>query len=115
MRYRQSLLGITWAVIRPISLTMVLYFSFFSVGSSIETDNQNPFIFILSGLLTFELFIAVINNCTRAVISNRQLVEKMNLPKLIFPLAIGLSSLIDYMVDLQSTLALRCHKELYTV
>ena len=98
VRYRQSLLGITWAVIRPISLTMVLYFSFFSVGSSIETANQNPFIFILSGLLTFELFIAVINNCTRAVISNRQLVEKINLPKLIFPLAIGLSSLIDYMI-----------------
>ena len=98
VRYRQSILGILWAIVRPISLTAVLYFSFFSIGNDISSEGYNPFLFILSGLLIFELFVLVINNCTKSIIANRQLVEKICLPKLIFPLATGLASILDFLI-----------------
>lgn len=97
VKYKQSILGWLWAIIKPVSLTLVLYFSFYTIG---KQSAQNPFLSILSGLLVFDLFINIINNCSKSIISNRPLIEKQNIPRLIFPISIGLTSLVDYVIGL---------------
>jgi len=96
VRYKQSLLGILWAMFVPVS--MVLLFSFvFTKIVSVKTDVPYP-IFAYCGLLPWQLFSASTTAATNSLLANRSLVTKIYFPTEVFPLSTIIACFVDFLV-----------------
>src|SRR4030067_1218981 len=96
VRYKQSLLGIAWAMFIPVS--MMLLFSFvFTRVVSVKTDIPYP-IFAYCGLLPWQFFSSATTSATNSLIANRSLVTKIYFPSEVFPLSSIIASFIDFIV-----------------
>jgi ABC-type polysaccharide/polyol phosphate export permease len=96
VRYKQSLLGILWAMFVPVS--MMLLFSFvFTKVVSVKTDVPYP-IFAYCGLLPWQLFSASTTAATNSLLANRSLVTKIYFPTEVFPLSTIIACFVDFLV-----------------
>jgi homopolymeric O-antigen transport system permease protein len=99
LRYRQTVLGVAWVVLGPLVSAGILSFVFGRVAK-LPTDGVPSFLFTFAGLLTFNVFTSTTSKATGAMIGNAALVSKIFFPRLILPLAGGISVLIDFAVSL---------------
>lgn len=96
VRYKQSLLGILWAMFIPVS--MMLLFSFvFTRIVKVETDVPYP-IFAYCGLLPWQFFSSATTAATNSLVANRSLVTKIYFPSEVFPLSSIVAALVDFLV-----------------
>jgi ABC-type polysaccharide/polyol phosphate export permease len=96
VRYKQSLLGIAWAMFIPV--TMMLLFSFvFTKVVKVETDVPYP-IFAYCGLLPWQFFSSSTTSAANSLVANRSLVTKIYFPSEVFPLSSIIASFVDFMV-----------------
>jgi lipopolysaccharide transport system permease protein len=96
VRYKQTLLGISWAIFQPI-LTMIVFTIFFGGLAKIKTDNNIPYpLFNLAALLPFTLFTKALNDGSRSLVSHTNMVTKIYFPRLILPLSSVLGGLVDF-------------------
>ncbi len=96
VRYKQSLLGIAWAMFIP--LTMMLVFSFiFTMVVPLKTDIPYP-IFAYCGLLPWQFFSASTTGAANSLLANRSLVTKIYFPAEVFPISCMLASFVDFLV-----------------
>ncbi|MEI7905185.1 MAG: ABC transporter permease [Candidatus Firestonebacteria bacterium] len=99
LRYKQTLLGIAWAVFSP--LTMMLIFSFvFSRVAPISTGRIPYPIFVYCGLVAWYLFANSLSSAVPVLVSNAGLVTKVYFPREVFPLSSVLSKLVDFFLAL---------------
>jgi ABC-type polysaccharide/polyol phosphate export permease len=100
VRYKQSLLGIAWAVLIPLTTTLVFTFVFGrAVGVLDRMDIQMPYVlFAYIGLVPWTFFSASLNGCVNSLVANRNLVTKVYFPREVFPLAAIGSSFIDFCI-----------------
>jgi lipopolysaccharide transport system permease protein len=97
IRYRQTVLGIAWAVIQPLA-TMVV-FSLFLSGLGNDDASQVPYsLFALAGLLPWFFFSGAISSAGQSVVGNQNLVTKVYFPRLIIPASAVLVALVDFVV-----------------
>ena len=94
VRYKQTLLGAAWAILQPV-LTMVAMFFLFNKVAKLPTDNVPYPIFSYTALLPWGLFVAALNQGSRSLTSNHNMITKVYFPKLILPLASVLAGLVD--------------------
>jgi lipopolysaccharide transport system permease protein len=96
VRYKQSLIGITWAVIQPF-LTMVVFTIVF--GKFAKFPNQGlPYqVFAYLGLLPWAFFSTALSQISSSVLTNRQLVQKVYFPRLILPISGLLVPAVDFL------------------
>jgi lipopolysaccharide transport system permease protein len=96
VRYKQSLIGITWAIIQPL-LTMVVFTIVF--GKFAKFPNQGlPYqVFAYLGLLPWAFFSTGLSQISSSVLSNRQLVQKVYFPRLILPISGLLVPAVDFL------------------
>jgi lipopolysaccharide transport system permease protein len=100
VRYKQTVVGITWAFIRPF-LTMVVFTVVFGHIARLQVDSPVPYALVVSGgLLPWTLFAAVLGDASNSVISNSNLISKVYFPRMIVPLATVLIAVIDFGVSL---------------
>jgi len=99
VRYKQTVLGVTWAVLQPL-LTMVLFSFVFGKLAKIPTDGIPYPIFSYAGLLPWQLFSRTITDSATSLVSNQNMVTKIFFPRLILPLSTGLSGLVDFGIAL---------------
>ena len=99
VRYSQTVLGLTWAVINPIISVVLLYFVF-NVVVKVDTGGIPPLLFTLAGLCSWTYFTRVITDAGQSIIGAQSLVKKVYFPRLIIPLSKVLSGLIDLMIIL---------------
>jgi lipopolysaccharide transport system permease protein len=98
VRYKQTALGVSWAVIQPV-MNMVVFSIFFGGLARIQTDNGIPYpIFSFVALLPWTLFTNALNNASRSLVSHQNMITKIYFPKLILPLASVLSGLVDFLI-----------------
>lgn len=96
VRYKQSLLGIVWAMFIPVS--MMLLFSFvFTKVVAVKTDVPYP-IFAYCGLLPWQFFSSATTAATNSLIANRTLVTKIYFPSEVFPISSVIASFVDFLV-----------------
>ena len=106
VRYRQTVVGIVWAFIRPF-LTMVVFTIVFGHIAKIATGASLPYaIVVIGGLLPWTLFSSVLGEASTSVIANANLISKVYFPRLIVPLATVLVVVIDFAVSLSILAAL---------
>lgn len=97
VRYKQSVLGVAWAIVQPLML-MLIYTLIFSVVAKVPTDGTPYAVFAFAGLLPWLCFSTSLTNATNSLVSNSELVTKVYFPREILPLTYVLSSLFDLLV-----------------
>ena len=96
VRYKQTVLGVTWAVLQPF-LQMVVFSIFFGYLAGMPTDNDIPYpIFTYVALLPFTLFTKALNDASRSLVGHQNMVSKIYFPRLILPLSSVLGGIVDF-------------------
>ncbi len=95
VRYKQSLIGIAWAILQP-SLTMVVFTLIFGKFAQLPSEGLPYPVFSMLNLVPWTFLAAVFTLTAGCVLSNRMLVQKVHFPLLILPLACVLVPLVDF-------------------
>lgn len=100
IRYKQTVIGLAWAFVRPF-MTMVVFTIVFGKIAKLPTEGTAPYaVLVFAGLLPWTLASSILNDASGSVTGNAQLVSKVYFPRLIIPLATVLVGLIDFGVSL---------------
>jgi lipopolysaccharide transport system permease protein len=97
VRYKQTLLGVSWAVLNPF-LTMVVFSVFFGGLAKIPSDGIPYPIFSFVGLLPWNLFANALLNASRSLYSNQNMVSKVYFPRLVLPLSSVIAGVVDFAI-----------------
>src|SRR5947209_9588968 len=97
VRYKQSVLGIFWAILQPLSL-MLIYTVIFSLVARMPSDGTPYAVFSYIALLPWTYFSTCVTNSTGGLVSHSQLVTKVYFPREILPLSYVLAALFDFLV-----------------
>ena len=97
VRYKQSALGIAWAIVQPVAL-MLIYTLVFSVFAKVKTPGTPYPVFAYAALLPWTYFSTGLTNATNGLVSNAQLVTKVYFPREILPLSYIVAALADFAI-----------------
>lgn len=97
VRYKQSALGIAWAIVQPVAL-MLIYTLVFSVFAKVKTPGTPYAVFAYAALLPWTYFSTGLTNATNGLVSNAQLVTKVYFPREILPLSYIVAALADFAI-----------------
>ncbi len=98
IRYKQTLIGMAWAVIQPL-MTMILFTLFFGKLAKLPSDGLPYPIFYFSGLLPWMYFAGALQGATHSIVQHQNIITKVYFPRLILPLSGVLSGLIDFFLS----------------
>jgi lipopolysaccharide transport system permease protein len=105
VRYKQTVLGVLWAVIQPVG-TMVLFTVIFGRLAKLPSDGVPYPIFTLAALLPWQLFSSALLGAANSVVGSAGLITKVYFPRLVVPIAAVASNLVDFGVSLAVLVAL---------
>jgi lipopolysaccharide transport system permease protein len=97
VRYKQTELGIAWAIIQPL-LTMLIFTIFFGRLAGVPSDNIPYPIFAYAGLLPWTFFANAIGNSGNSLVGNANLITKVYFPRVIIPGAAVMAGLVDFAI-----------------
>lgn len=97
VRYRQTLLGVAWAILQPF-MTMVVFSVIFGQLVGVPTNDIPYPIFAYAGLLPWHLFAATLAGASNSLVANSHLITKVYFPRLIIPAASVMSGIVDFAV-----------------
>jgi lipopolysaccharide transport system permease protein len=99
VRYRQTALGVAWAVIQPV-LTMIVFSVFFGKLAKMPSDGVPYPIFAFAALVPWTLFSNGLTLGTNSLVGSSHLIKKVYFPRLIIPTATVLAGVVDFIVAL---------------
>jgi lipopolysaccharide transport system permease protein len=100
VRYKQTMLGVAWAVLQPALMMFIFYVIFFVVADTYK-DKEVPYpIFVFSALLPWTFFATSIANAGNSVIGSERLITKIYFPRLAVPFATVGAAIVDFCVAL---------------
>jgi lipopolysaccharide transport system permease protein len=105
VRYKQSLIGVAWAVLQPF-LTMVVFTIIFGKFAQLPSQGLPYPVFSMLNLVPWTFLATVFTMTAGCVLSNRMLVQKVHFPLLILPLACVLVPLVDFTFSFICALAI---------
>jgi len=97
VRYKQTLLGATWAIIQPL-FTMLIFTLFFGKLAAMPSDGIPYPIFAYAGLLPWTFFSNSVTNSGNSLVGNSNLITKVYFPRMIIPTASVASGLLDFAI-----------------
>jgi lipopolysaccharide transport system permease protein len=97
LRYKQTALGVAWAVIQPL-FTMVVFTIFFGRLAKVPSDGIPYPLFALVALLPWQLFAYALTQSSNSLVNEQRLITKVYFPRLIVPLASVISGVADFAV-----------------
>lgn len=100
VRYKQTVIGLAWAFVRPF-MTMVVFTIVFGKIAKLPTEGAAPYaVMVFAGLLPWTLFASVLSDASTSIVGSSNLISKVYFPRLIVPLSTILVALIDFLVSL---------------
>jgi lipopolysaccharide transport system permease protein len=97
VRYRQTLLGASWAILQPV-LTMVVFSIFFGHLAGVPSDGIPYPIFAYCGLVPWQLFAYALTQSSNRIVEDAGVITKVYFPRLIVPLASVIAGLVDFAI-----------------
>lgn len=95
VRYKQTALGIIWAIFQPF-VTMIVFTFIFNRMANISSGDNTPYpIFLYVGLLLWQYYSGTLTNASNSMINNSALIQKIYFPRLIIPATAATTGLID--------------------
>ena len=98
VRYKQAVLGITWALLQPI-LTMAITSIVFGYLLKVSSGDIPYPVFVLSALLPWHLFSTSLQKSSHSLVGNANLLTKIYFPRLIIPLSSVLAVMVDFAIS----------------
>ena len=99
VRYKQTVIGIVWAVMRPF-LTMLIFTIIFSRIAKLPSDGDAPYaLMVLAGLLPWTFFSTALGDASLSLVTNSNLISKVYFPRLIIPTATIVVSFVDLLIS----------------
>ncbi|MEK6558265.1 MAG: ABC transporter permease [Candidatus Margulisiibacteriota bacterium] len=100
VRYKQTIIGILWAILRPF-LTMVVFTVIFGRMAKLPSDGNAPYaLMVFAAMLPWSLFSNALTESSNSLIGNEKLISKVYFPRLIIPAATLVSAFIDFLISL---------------
>ena len=99
VRYRQTALGVAWAILQPV-LTMLILSIIFGRLVGVPSGGVPYPLFALAGLLVWQLFSFALTSSAGSLVANERLMTKIYFPRLVLPIASVLSGLVDFALGL---------------
>jgi lipopolysaccharide transport system permease protein len=100
VRYKQTVIGVAWAVIRPL-LTMMIFTVFFNRLANLPSEGNTPYpLMVFAGMLPWFLFSSILGDASNSIVGNTGLIGKVYFPRIIIPAAAAVVSLVDFAINL---------------
>ena len=100
VRYKQTIIGVAWAVLRPF-LTMVVFTVIFGRVAGLPSDGDAPYpILVFAGMLPWTLFATSLGEASNSLIGNERLISKVYFPRMIIPAATVVTAFVDFLISL---------------
>jgi lipopolysaccharide transport system permease protein len=100
VRYKQTVIGVAWAVVRPF-LTMVIFTAVFGRLAKLPSEGGAPYpILVFAGMLPWFLFSTILSEASNSLVGNANLVGKVYFPRLIIPASSAVVALVDFAINL---------------
>ena len=99
VRYKQTVIGVAWSVIRPL-LSMVIFTVIFGRVAKLPTEGSAPYpIMVFSALLPWQYFANSMQSSSESLIRAQHMVSKIYFPRLILPTSAVLVSAVDFVIS----------------
>lgn len=98
VRYKQTVLGVSWVILQPLIGAGILSFVFGGVAKLEAPGGVPYFLFSFTGMLLWHAFSTTLNRSGSALVGNSHIVAKVYFPRLILPMSTVFSALIDFAV-----------------
>jgi lipopolysaccharide transport system permease protein len=95
VRYKQTILGVAWSVIRPV-LTTIIFTILFSRIANMKNPGDAPYaLMVFAGMLPWQFFSNALSESSNSLIGNANLITKVYFPRMIIPASSVITSLVD--------------------
>jgi len=99
VRYKQTAIGVMWALIRPF-LTMLVFVIIFGRIARLPSDGSTPYaLLVFVGMLPWAFFATGLAEASNSLVSNASLISKVYFPRLILPTATLVVAFVDFLVS----------------
>jgi lipopolysaccharide transport system permease protein len=106
VRYKQTVIGVAWALIQPL-LTMIVMCVVFGLVARLPSDGQTPYpLLVLAGMLPWQFFSSSLTAASQSLIGNANLISKVYFPRLIIPASAVITSFVDFLLGFVILLAM---------
>jgi lipopolysaccharide transport system permease protein len=100
VRYKQTVLGVAWALIRPF-LTMLIFTVVFGRIAKLPSEGEAPYpLLVLAGMLPWTLFSTALGEASNSLVANANLISKVYFPRVIVPTSAVVVAFVDFLVSL---------------
>lgn len=105
VRYKQTVIGVTWSLLRPL-LTMIVFSLVFGKLAKLPAHGIPYPIIVLTGLLPWQFFANALSESSNSLVGNANLISKVYFPRLIIPTSAVIVSIADFLIAFALLLAL---------
>jgi lipopolysaccharide transport system permease protein len=99
VRYKQTVIGAIWALIRPLS-TMVIFTIVFGKLAKLPSDGAAPYaLMVFAGMLPWSFFSTALADAANSLIDNANLISKVYFPRLVVPIAAVMAASVDFLIS----------------
>jgi len=99
VRYKQTVIGLLWAVVRPV-LTMIVFTVIFSKVAKLPSEGSAPYaLMVFAAMLPWQFFATSVSESSNSLIGNTQLITKVYFPRIIIPVSSVITSMIDFLIS----------------
>jgi len=106
VQYKQTAIGVIWALIRPL-LTMVVFTIIFGRIAQLPSDGTSPYpLMVFAGMLPWTFFSSGLAGASNSLVNNANLISKVYFPRLIVPTAAVVVAFVEFLISFAILLAL---------
>ena len=98
VRYKQTVIGVAWALIRPF-LTTIVFVVVFNKIAKLQSTGDVPYaLMVMAGMLPWQFFSSALSESSTSLIGNANLISKVYFPRLIVPAGAVITSFVDFLI-----------------
>jgi lipopolysaccharide transport system permease protein len=99
VRYKQTAIGVAWAVVRPL-LTVLVFTVLFGRIAKLPSEGEAPYaLMVFAGMLPWSFFASGLADAANSLVNNANLITKVYFPRIIIPIATVFVSIVDFMIS----------------
>lgn len=100
VRYKQAMLGVAWAIVRPF-MTMIVFTVVFGRLARLPSDGSAPYaLLVFAGMLPWFLLSSILSEASGSLVGNVNLIGKVYFPRIIIPSAAAVVAIVDFLTNL---------------
>ena len=98
VRYKQTIVGVAWSLIRPL-MTMAVFVVVFGKFAGLPSEGVPYPILVFAALLPWQFFSNALSECGASLVSNSNLISKVYFPRLVVPASAVITSFVDFLIS----------------